>query len=1467
MASKLRAGLEQLKKVREGEKRIDQYVVEEQRKIVDEVTEEEYSRIVEERRRDFVVGERSGYDDAGKEVWEDHEAAKEHRKVAAAATAAAAAKNAASSAAKDKECQEDAPQSSESLMKAFGAGARTTGATSSVAPAADGRQDLDSLLSEMCGEMEDVAMPDAAVNATGSQGRPGKRKQDSASGGGRGKKAATRRTKAELGSEVSAKVKNNIKAEAPVKRELLEEPRDVVPTFKGPALAAEMAFERDDDLPLTSELPANVVKAEHFSGETRIRAEPICEDVKSKAEPHEDPMLLNKTLKADTDAEALPAMVSEPTLQPVHAESDGGMWFFMVDAFEDDRNSPPRVYLFGKARTSDGQNENCCLVVERLQRCIHLLLNVEDPDNEPAAEEAARQAEVEFDEICKRRSPGFVKLRAKMKFRNYAFEKPLPNGDGCLPFLKVVYDSAGSPPPANLSGSTFSHVFGAQTSLLERLLTTRRIMGPSWLRLQPGSWSEMSTKLTFCALELRVTPASIFAVKKEEDRRRLSELGMPTTSPPLRVLSLGMQTLQKSAQHSHEPVVVAYTFHPRVSPDATDSERDILQGVQSWAGVRRIDSRPLPRDTEVVLPKHNVQSFNSEASLFAALFAKVQDHDPDVIAGYNAYGFDLDVLASRMSASKIQFWQKLGRLRRPKDRMPRMDNRQTGGFWVGSNITAGRLVCDVLLQARDMLPKLGSYDLPNLALHQLGCKDLREIEPENLVRFYDSAKALVELAERTRYNAHNIARLIHSLQILPLTKQLTCLAGNSWNASLQNKRAERNEYLLCHEFHRKKFVLPDKESTLQRKRRAQLETGVGLSAGMDDAEGGAAGEESQVVSGGRRGKAAYSGGLVLEPKAGLYDDFVMMLDFNSLYPSIIQEHNICFTTVERPDESQVPTCKNEADLLAHTRLPDGMVEEGVLPQVLRRLVESRRTVKAAMKSERDQKRLQTLEIRQKALKLTANSMYGTLGFQNSRFYAKPLAALITAKGREALQSTINIVQQELTLDVIYGDTDSVFVSSRVYDYEQAMQAAQQIKRSVNKRYKCLEIEIDGVFRRLLLLKKKKYAGIKVVNWDKQSYEQELKGLDIVRRDWCGLARELGESILGQILQGAEGKETAVHWIHNYLTEKAAEIDGQKVPLQRYVITKGLTKAPKDYPDAKHQPHVQVALRLTARGKPVTAGQEIEYIICEAVGDEGPKASFAERARHPHEFELDPSLKIDIAWYKTHQLQPVLSRMLACVEGTDAARIAECLGLDGRRFAQTSGDARGNDNPDDAYADVSYVDVAAVLDRKSRWKETSSRLPGVMCPNSACAKHVPWEKVLRPEADVEGVADTLFRCGECKTEVNPCVVQNQLVLQLRKLLKDHCEGWVHCGDELSGTLRTRRHKRGSNETSEYRVFQELEYLEHLCELADSCVTAEGLDNRGCGLAARRMRRSVRQLLERNGFNWVDCGQLFGGIFSQ
>lgn len=187
----------------------------------------------------------------------------------------------------------------------------------------------------------------------------------------------------------------------------------------------------------------------------------------------------------------------------------------------------------------------------------------------------------------------------------------------------------------------------------------------------------------------------------------------------------------------------------------------------------------------------------------------------------------------------------------------------------------------------------------------------------------------------------------------------------------------------------------------------------------------------------------------------------------------------------------------------------------------------------------------------------------------------------------------------------------------------------QVKREVNKLYRMLEIDIDGVYKMMLLLKKKKYAALAVKedsNGKVIGFEAEKKGLDLVRRDWCVLSRDVGNKVLDVILSG-EPCEEVVEKVHTIMRKVAENVRNGKVGLGSFVITKGMNKAPRDYPNASGLPHVQVALRLQKMGKHVNVGDHIPFVVCEAEAP-SPPASSPDRSGGVTVTEVKPEVKAE-----------------------------------------------------------------------------------------------------------------------------------------------------------------------------------------------------------------------------------------------
>lgn len=128
----------------------------------------------------------------------------------------------------------------------------------------------------------------------------------------------------------------------------------------------------------------------------------------------------------------------------------------------------------------------------------------------------------------------------------------------------------------------------------------------------------------------------------------------------------------------------------------------------------------------------------------------------------------------------------------------------------------------------------------------------------------------------------------------------------------------------------------------------------------------------------------------------------------------------------------------------------------------------------------------------------------------------------------------------------------MFVNSNVTTYAEALKIASELRILVNERYKLLEIDLDAVFERVLLLNKKKYAAVKVDDAGERT--TEIKGLDMKRREYSKLSKDASAAVLKEVLSG-EATENVVAKIHDYLQSLGDSVRSGEVPIDDFIIFK------------------------------------------------------------------------------------------------------------------------------------------------------------------------------------------------------------------------------------------------------------------------------------------------------------------------
>lgn len=322
--------------------------------------------------------------------------------------------------------------------------------------------------------------------------------------------------------------------------------------------------------------------------------------------------------------------------------------FYWIDAFERPNGT---IFLFGKI-LQGASLVSCCVTVTNMKRNVFFLPRESHPDT--GEEITLREVHEEISAMAASHRIG--RFGCKKVLRRYAFE--IPGIPMEADYIKMVYGFGEGPAlPKDLTGKTFSHVFGTNSSALELFLVKRKIMGPCWLRITPNGTTKRN--VSWCKVELEV-----------DNPKAVNPVVNGPEAPPLTVLSMALRTVIEPSSKTHEVVAAAGIVYQRVHVDGNASngsaERPRCNAVFAVARERE----GLGFSAKFAEHFHRVygsgagkvELAKNERALLSYLLTMVYRADPDVIVGHNFLGFDLGVLLHRMRACKVDFWSRLGRL-------------------------------------------------------------------------------------------------------------------------------------------------------------------------------------------------------------------------------------------------------------------------------------------------------------------------------------------------------------------------------------------------------------------------------------------------------------------------------------------------------------------------------------------------------------------------------------------------------------------------------------------------------------------------------------------------------------------------------------------------------------------------------------------------------------------------------------
>jgi DNA polymerase zeta len=624
-----------------------------------------------------------------------------------------------------------------------------------------------------------------------------------------------------------------------------------------------------------------------------------------------------------------------------------------------------------------------------------------------------------------------------------------------------------------------------------------------------------------------------------------------------------------------------------------------------------------------------VEYEEDELELINRIVDIVRQFDPDILAGYEVHNSSWGFLIER---ARLKFDYNLC------DEISRMRSQSRGRFGKDAdrwgfthtstiNIT-GRHMINIWRAIRGELNLL-QYTMENVAFHLLH-RRIPHYQHSDLTAWYTSSKPrdLTKVLEHFLTRVQLDLDILEANEIVPRTSEQARLLGVDFFAVISRGSQFKVESTMFRIAKPENFILisPSRKQVGQQNALECLP-------------------------------------LVMEPQSAFYSSPVLVLDFQSLYPSVMIAYNYCYSTClgrivswRGRNKMGFMDFKREPQLLGlvkdHIKIsPNGMMyvtpemRKSLLAKMLGELLETRIMIKSGMKQDKDDKTLQQLlNNRQLALKLLANVTYGyTSASFSGRMPCSEIADSIVQTGRETLEKAIALIHatEKWGAEVVYGDTDSLFIHLKGRTKDQAFIIGEEIAAAVTAvNPRPIKLKFEKVYHPCVLLAKKRYVGFKYEHRNQKEPEFDAKGIETVRRDGTPAEQKIEEKALKILFRTADLSQ-----VKSYFQEQCMKIMQGRISIQDFLFAKEVKLG--TYSDRGPPPPGALIATKRMLADPRTEpqyGERVPYVVVTGA----PGARLIDRCVSPETLLQNDHLELDAEYYLSKNLIPPLERIFNLV---------------------------------------------------------------------------------------------------------------------------------------------------------------------------------------------------------------------------